>query len=162
VNLDPGDKPRDDDSPEAQSGRYSLLTYFFFCVSALAATDLASGDAVLLFKIFAAADATDLPVVSFAVFDCVIADAATDFSSFDAVLLFITFAAAEATFDPVLPDLAMTCPVLCCVKVNRENAHKTSENMPDSINPSYDGQALTAAFAAVDRGQLTPHNARGF
>lgn len=92
---------------KTQSLFSDAATYLFFCVSALAATDLASLDAVLLFKIFAAADATDLPVVSFAVFDCVIADAATDFSSFDAVLLFITLAAADETFELVLPDFAM-------------------------------------------------------
>lgn len=84
--------------------------YFFFaltfCVNADAAADFASLLAVLLLRIFAAADATFLLVCSVLPF-CVRADAATDFSALVAVLLLRTFAALDATFLLVLSDLAI-------------------------------------------------------
>lgn len=58
---------------------------------ALAAADLAALLAFGSLRIFAAAVATALLVVSFELVICVNADAATDFSAFEAVLLFSTF-----------------------------------------------------------------------
>ena len=80
--------------------------YFFFCVSAEAAADLAALDAVLLLRIFPADEATLALVRSVEPF-CVRAEAATDFSAFVAVLLFKTLAADEATLLPVLALFAM-------------------------------------------------------
>jgi hypothetical protein len=80
--------------------------YFFFCVRAEAAADLACLLAVLLFMIFAADEATLALVLSVDPF-CVSAEAATDFSAFVAVLLAITFDAAEATLLLVLALLAI-------------------------------------------------------
>lgn len=83
--------------------------FFFaltFCVRADAAADFAALLAVLLFRIFAAAEATFLLVCSVLPF-CVRADAATDFSALVAVLLLSTFAALDATFLLVLSDLAI-------------------------------------------------------
>jgi hypothetical protein len=83
-----------------------------FCVSAEAATDLAALLAFGLCRIFAAAEATFLLVVSFALFVCVNAEAATAFSALLAVLLLRTFEAAEETFLLVLSDFAIT-PLPC-------------------------------------------------
>jgi len=82
------------------------VTYFFFCVNAEAAADLASFEAVLLLRTLAAELATLALVFSVLPF-CVSAEAATAFSALVAVLLFITFAAADAAFVPVLPLLAI-------------------------------------------------------
>lgn len=80
--------------------------YFFFCVRAEAAAAFASFDAVLLFRILAAEDATFALVRSVEPF-CVRAEAATAFSALVAVLLLRTFAADEATLLPVLALFAM-------------------------------------------------------
>ena len=85
--------------------RYFFLT---FCVSAEAATDLAALLAFGSCRIFEAAEATFLLVVSFGLLVCVSADAATDFSALLAVLLLNTVDAAEETFLPVVSDFAMT------------------------------------------------------
>ena len=108
------------------------INYFFFvfCVSALAATALACLLAVLLRRIFDAAEATRLPVVSLALLVCVSADAATAFSALLAVLLLKTFDAAEDTFLPVDSDFAMV--VASSLNWPRSGAVRRGWTMADS------------------------------
>jgi hypothetical protein len=80
--------------------------YFFFCVRAEAAADLAAFDAVLLVRILEAEEAT-LQLVLSVEPRWVRAEAATVLSAFVDDLLFRTFAADEATFLLVLALFAM-------------------------------------------------------
>jgi hypothetical protein len=81
--------------------------FFTFCVSAEAAADFAALLADLERRIFDAALATVLLVVSFALRVCVSVEAATIFCALLADLLRNTFDADDAAFFPVLSVFAM-------------------------------------------------------